>query len=225
MFRHELKYIVNNASAHIIKNRLNKICNSDRNADKNGEYRVTSLYFDDFCNSAVEANLSGEYARKKFRIRIYNGSDAFIRLERKSKLNNACKKDAAILSKEQYQHILAGDYSFLQNTQNPVLRDFYLTVTTRLLRPKVIVDYVREAYVYEPGQVRITLDKYVKSSVSNIDLFDSNTVFTPAINASNIIMEVKYTGFLPRHIADMVQQSYGIRQSASKYTMCRLCAQ
>ena len=135
MFRHELKYIVNNASAHIIKNRLNKICSSDRNADKNGEYRVTSLYFDDFCDSAVEANLSGEYARKNSA--SVSTTEATRHTARaKSKRNNACKKDAAILSKEQYQHILASDYSFLQNTENPVLRDFYLTVTTRLLRPK-----------------------------------------------------------------------------------------
>ena len=216
MYRHELKYIVNDASAHVIKTRLNKICKNDRNADANGRYRVSSLYFDDYCDSAVADNLSGQLARKKFRIRIYNGSDSFIRLERKVKHNGGCRKDTARLTKEQYEKILTGDYSFLQGPSDLVLQDFYVTAVTRLLHPKVIVDYIREAFVYGPGNVRITLDRHVKSSVRNVDLFNPHAIYAPAVETRHIILEVKFTGFLPTHIAHMIQHGNSMRQSASK---------
>lgn len=222
MFRHELKYIISAASARAVRSRLENICASDSNADSSGRYRVSSLYFDDFCNSALEDNLSGQLARKKFRIRIYNGDTALIRLERKTKCNGGCQKDTAVLSRDEYDRILAGDISFLCGTQNPVLKDFYMMGKMRLLRPKVIVEYVREAFVYDPGTVRITFDRHIKHSLNNMDLFNHHAIYAPALQTDSIILEVKYTGFLPWHIRDMVQNADGLRQSASKYTMCRM---
>ena len=58
MFRHELKYIINPGSAHIIKSRMYHICGINKNAFPDGQYRVSSLYFDDYCNSVVSDNLS-----------------------------------------------------------------------------------------------------------------------------------------------------------------------
>ncbi|MDD4881730.1 MAG: hypothetical protein PHX10_09160 [Gallionellaceae bacterium] len=55
--------------------------------------------------------------------------------------------------------------------------------------------------------------------------YDRHAIFAPAMSTYDIILEIKYTGFLPKHIADMVQQGSSLRQSASKYTMCRLAAQ
>ena len=224
MYRHELKYIINCNATQVIRSRLNKICSYDRNADIDGKYRVSSLYFDDFCDSAFKHNLFGQYARKKFRIRIYNGNDSFIRLERKSKKDYGCKKDSAVLTKEEYDMILKYDYSFMRDKRNPVLLDFYLTAKTRLLKPKVIVDYYREAFVYGPGTVRITMDKYVKSSIGNVDLFNQEASYKKAMNNCSTILEVKYTGFLPKHIKELIQLDDGSRQAVSKYTMCRMIA-
>ena len=74
MYRQELKYKINPASAQIIKRRLDAVCSVDSNSGSCG-YRVTSLYFDDYCDSAVRESLSGQLNRKKFRIRVYNGDD------------------------------------------------------------------------------------------------------------------------------------------------------
>jgi len=221
MYRHELKYAISAAAARVLTARLSKICRFDSHAGPDGKYRVTSLYFDDFCNSAVADNLSGQFARKKFRIRIYNGSDALIRLERKTKRGGGCAKDSAPLTRDEYARIVAGDTAFLQRSASPVLRDFATTARVRLLRPRVVVDYEREAYVYEPGRVRITLDRQVRASVGRAALFDPFALLTPA-NGGVTILEVKYSGFLPRHIAAIIQ-SDGLRQAASKYTLCRMC--
>lgn len=222
MFRHELKYLINDGAAQVIRSRLGNICSHDRHGDLNGVYRVSSLYFDDYCDSCVYDNLGGFKERKKFRIRIYNGSESLIKLERKIKNNNLCQKDSTILSREQYQSILEDDYSFMSGSTEPVLRDFYLLAHSRLLKPAVIVDYQREAYVYGPGRVRVTFDKWMRASLSGADLFDSKLLFRQAMNKNETIMEVKYTGFLPGHILAMIQQSHGVRQAISKYKYCRL---
>lgn len=225
MFRHEIKYAINNGSAHILRSRLCKICGKDRNADPKGCYRVTSQYFDDFCSSAVHDNLDGQLARKKFRIRIYNGNDSFIRLERKIKRDSGCRKDTAVLIKEQYEKIRQGDIGFMKNSSNPVFEDFYNVIRTRLLRPAVIVDYLREAYIFEPGNVRITLDRHIRSAAGKGNLFDDSLLYLPATDPGTIILEVKYTGFLPAAIKNIVQDADSIRQSASKYVLCRMLAQ
>jgi hypothetical protein len=222
MYRHELKYIVSDAAARVISQRLLRLCSYDGHADARGRYRVTSLYFDDFCNSAVEDNLSGQLARKKFRIRMYNGDNGFIRLERKIKRAGGCRKDSALLTPQDCERIRSGDVAYLEASENPVLRDFAMTAKLRLLKPKVVVDYTREAYVYEPGSVRVTFDRGVRASVGQPDLLDPHTIYAPA--GEGVILEVKYTGFLPGPIAGLVQQDCGLRQAASKYTMCRMSA-
>ncbi len=222
MYRHELKYTVSDAAARIIAMRLEKLCRFDSHADEGGRYRVTSLYFDDYCNSAVQDNLSGQLSRKKFRIRMYNGDGGFIRLERKVKHAGGCRKDSVLLTREECARIQAGETAFLQTSGSPVARDFATTAKLRLLKPRVVVDYSREAYVYEPGSVRITFDRDVRASVGGADLLDAEAVFAPA--SEGVILEVKYTGFLPGPIAALLQQGCTLRQSASKYTMCRMCA-
>ena len=228
MYRHELKYIINDGMAQMLAARLKMLCRTDRHADESGRYRVSSLYFDDFCNTAVTDNLSGQSQRKKFRIRIYNGSDAFIRLERKQKNGWGCLKESAVLTRPDCERLCSGGTLNTDNVglncDSAVLRDFALMERTRLLRPRVIVDYVREAYIYEPGNVRITIDRGIRAAVGTTDLFSTDAVYTPAFNAGDIILEIKYTGFLPGPIAAMTQCA-AHRQSASKYSRCRLAAQ
>jgi len=221
MYRHELKYMVNPGNAHIIKSRLKTICEPDQNADENGQYKVSSLYFDDFCNSAINDNLSGSLKRKKFRIRIYNGKDSIIRLERKVKNDNGGRKDSAILTKEQYLRILQGNYVFFKNSDDEVLFDFYNYLSTRLLQPKVIVEYDREAFICANGDVRITFDSNIRSSVGSMDILNSKALSAQVLRPQDTIMEVKYTGFLPSHIKNIIQTGNSNQQAFSKYVACR----
>jgi hypothetical protein len=228
MYRHELKYIINDGMAQILAARLKTLCRPDRHADESGRYRVSSLYFDDFCNTAVTDNLIGHARRKKFRIRIYNGSDAFIRLERKQKNGWGCQKESALLSRRDCERLMDGQTLSADGASlhggNAVLRDFALMERTRLLRPRVIVDYIREAYIYEPGNVRVTMDRGVRAAVGTVDLFSGDAAYAPAFGPGDVILEIKYTGFLPGPIAALTQCA-AVRQSASKYSQCRLAAQ
>jgi hypothetical protein len=219
--RNELKYKISKQQSEIISKRLSEICKVDSNADAKGYYKVSSLYFDDYIDSALDDKLSGIVKRKKFRIRIYNGDDKIIKLERKAKDNNACIKDSVSITRHEYDNLMEGNYEFMMDTKNPVLRDFYTLVRTRRLKPKVIVHYHRKTYIYPYGNVRITMDRNLYSSKGNLNLFDDN-IGIPVTDTHEVILEVKYTGFLPSIIKDMIQHGSGNMEAISKYMACRI---
>ncbi|MEN8905083.1 MAG: polyphosphate polymerase domain-containing protein [Clostridiales bacterium] len=221
VYRNELKYMISKQESIVLSKRLSQICTTDPNSDSKGYYKVSSLYFDDYINSSLKDKLAGIIKRKKFRIRIYNDNDSFIKLERKSKNTNVCVKDSISLTKNEYNQIMSGNYEFMSNTQNYVLRDFYTLLRTRHLAPKVIVYYNRKTYVYPYGKVRITMDVDLHSSKGNLNLF-KNYLGIPVTNTNEVILEIKYTGFLPSLIKDMIQQGIGNMEAISKYASCRM---
>ncbi|BES66520.1 polyphosphate polymerase domain-containing protein [Gottschalkiaceae bacterium SANA] len=221
MYRNELKYMINRQTAHIMGRKIEKLCKLDSHSNADGFYQVSSLYFDDFADSALNDNLIGQIARKKYRIRVYNRSDSYIRLEKKSKVNKGGKKDSLALTRDQYQQILEGDYKMLWDSQSSLLREFCIDMASRKLRPKVIVDYERKSFVYPYGTVRITFDHRIRYERNQLDLFEEEAMYIPAGDADQVILEVKFTGFLPGPIKMMIQQANLKQQSISKYTICR----
>lgn len=224
MYRNELKYVIDYGTAEIISSRLKQFCDYDSNCNEEGFYQVSSLYFDDYCNSSLNDNIVGRSDRKKYRIRIYNGSDEYIRLEKKIKHNKGGIKESCAITTEQYQLILDGDYKNLRLTsKDKLLSGFCLEYAMRGLSPKVIVDYKRKSFTYQFGDVRVTMDYNIKHSSVSHDLFSSNVVYIPATEENQIVLEVKFTGFLPKVIKNLVQQSKVPQTGFSKYSTSRYC--
>lgn len=218
-FRHELKYRISQGEKQIIKKRLDEVLKKDEHAVQ-GKYRIRSLYFDDFWNSAYEDKLSGIAVREKYRIRFYEYSDAHIKLECKHKQGNYIYKEAASLTREETERILQSDFSFLAERKEELCKRFYYQCTSRLLRPRVIVDYVREPYIYEAGDVRITFDSEIREAQFLGDLFDPYLPSHAVMDAGELIMEVKYTSFLPEFIRQIIPAGASDYTAASKYVMC-----
>jgi len=220
IYRYEKKYMINPQQKRVITSRLEKFCQMDPNATDDNSYRVSSLYFDDYMNSGVEDKLIGNLKRKKFRIRVYNGRDDFIKLERKTKHENLCLKDSVRISREQYDAIMRGNVENMIGMDHPVYRDFRSLYNNRKLRPRIIVDYTRQCFIFPQGNVRITMDSDLHTSIGKCDLF-SKVSFIPVLDKEQIVLEIKYTGFLPSVIRDMVQHGSGNMEAISKYTYCR----
>ena len=88
------------------------------------------------------------------------------------------------------------------------------------LRPKNIVDYQREAYVYPVGNVRVTLDHDIRTS-NNVGAFlEADPVLIPVCGAC--VLEVKYDGYLPEIIRGMVYLSSRRSTAFSKYAVSRI---
>ena len=89
------------------------------------------------------------------------------------------------------------------------------------LRPKTIVDYIREPFVFAPGNVRITLDSDIRTGMQCTDFLNRSTSTVPAGDAP-IILEVKWDEFLPDIIRDAVQLDNCRAGAFSKYAACRI---
>lgn len=220
-FRHEYKYYISYSDYLALKQRLNAVAKPDPNAGPTGGYHIRSLYFDNLYDTALKEKIDGINNREKFRIRIYNCDDSFIRLEKKSKINGLCNKISANLTRTETEKIVSGDIEWMREADRALVVELYSKMKSKLLRPSVIVDYIRDPYVYSPGNVRITLDYNIKTGLKNTSLFDAET---PTITAGTpvFLLEVKYDEFLPAVIQDIIQLSNRRSTAFSKYGICRI---
>ena len=218
-YRHELKYLISYKEKDILEERIRAFAGLDPHA-ANGQYFIRSLYFDDHRHSAYEEKNDGVAKRQKYRIRIYDFGDEYIRLECKQKSGGYILKRSAGLSGEEFGLILKGRFDFLLKREDDLLHEFYTQCVTGLLRPEVIVDYDRIPYIYDAGTVRITFDMHVRSAFGDYDIFNRSLPSYEVMPKEFLIMEVKYTEFLPDIFRSIITADALVRQAASKYVMC-----
>ncbi len=219
-FRHELKYYIRYDQKELLCSRLGGLMMRDANAGPRGLYKVRSLYFDDAWNTAYEDKLMGASDRQKFRIRVYSDGDNAIHLERKLKSGQYVAKQQAELTRDETDRILQGDYDFLLRRNEPLCRTFYHACVTGLHRPRVIVDYEREPFVFPVGDVRITFDTDVRAGLWSFNLFDNDLPMIGALEPGWLIMEVKYTELLPNFLRSALPAGSGGPVAVSKYVLC-----
>ncbi len=221
-YRHELKHYINLADCAVLQSKLRHIMKPDSHSNTEGNYLIRSLYFDTPDDKALMEKISGIGAREKFRIRFYNFDDSFIRLEKKIKVNNLCAKLSTPLTRKQCEDIMAGNIEWLKKSEKPLLHDLYHKIQHQQLKPKTVVDYLREAYVYNAGNVRVTIDKSVKTGLFNTQVFDKDLSTVETLDSRVAILEVKYDAFLPEVINDIIQLGERHKLSVSKYALCRM---
>ncbi len=221
--RHELKYFINNFQYTLLSSALSHVLNRDPNGDENNEYHIRSLYFDTALNTALYEKMDGVPNRNKYRIRIYNFSDQVIKMECKTKIDNLISKRSISIPRDLCEQLMAGDPSGLENTRSGLLNDVYREMTVSLLRPVVLVDYVREAYLHPAEEVRITFDKQLRTGLWSQELFNPHVSTVPPLDTSLMILEVKYNRVLPPFIRDLLNTycANAVQSAISKYTWCR----
>lgn len=220
--RHELKHYINASDYLEISSRLKAVAKRDKNTDAAGKYRIRSLYFDNFDDKALREKINGVNNREKFRIRYYNNDFSFINLERKSKINGLCCKRSVRLTKEQCKQIIGGDIEWMRYSGKALLVELYMKMICQQLRPKTLVDYIREPYVFEPGNVRITIDSEIRTGLNSKDLFNKDIALIKTNSGGLTILEVKYDKFLPNIIRDILQVNSRQSSSFSKYASARI---
>lgn len=218
--RHELKYHINRSDLFQLRARMPCVMRRDENTDADGGYRIRSLYFDNYNDKVLCEKIDGVDEREKFRLRFYNDVPSFVRLEKKSKKNGMCFKQSAIVSLSVCQALLEGKYEVLKQCADPLHHELYAKMHYEMLRPKNIVDYRRDAFVFPAGNVRITLDYDIRTSSATADFLSPQYISIPIPEV--MVLEVKYDHFLPELIRGLV--SLSSRQSAafSKYAATRI---
>ncbi len=105
-YRHEYKHTINLLDYWTIKQRLKAITQPDPHANADGRYQIRSLYFDNDADKALREKLDGLPNREKYRLRLYNGNEDLIRLEKKSKVDGLCTKQGTTVTRTQAEQIL-----------------------------------------------------------------------------------------------------------------------
>ena len=221
-YRYELKYIITPQTAEILKNRLLSVMEVDKMAKSaDGSYTISSLYFDDLDSTAYFEKLDGVRYRTKYRIRVYDYDDSFIRLERKLKHENMTSKDQTKITKSTYTKIISGRLNGISDSDDKLYNEFVKDVRLKQLKPSVIVEYKRIALTYPVSDVRVTFDSEVRSGMYNYNLFDKKLTTFSVLNPNKVILEVKFNEFLPEHISLILSTVPSFRQAVSKFALCR----
>lgn len=218
-WRHEWKHEISPSDRLVLRQRLGAICTLDPHAS-DGSYRIRSLYFDNISDRALREKLDGVDRREKWRIRYYDDDTSFIHLERKAKAHGLGTKDACMLTAPEVRAIVEGNTSWMPYDARPLVRRLATAMTCEGMRPRTIVEYSREPYVFPAGNVRVTMDYHIRTGLSCIDFLDLACPTIP-VPGDPIILEVKWDEFLPSIVRDAVQLA-GRRTSAySKYASAR----
>ena len=216
-YRHEQKIEIRHGDLLALRAKLRVVMQTDPHAP-DGRYVIRSLYFDNDRNKALREKLDGVNQREKFRLRCYNGDMNFIRLEKKSKLNGLCRKEGVLLTPEQTKALMNGE---MCDMEAPLTHELLCKMRSQGLKPKTLVEYTREAYIFAPGNVRVTLDYNIRTGLNSTDFLNPDCVLVPAGDAP-AILEVKWDEYLPDIIRDLIQMPQRRVGAFSKYAACRI---
>lgn len=221
-FRHERKYRIGYLQYIELRNRLRTVMQSDIHTGENGRYLIRSIYFDNYMDKALREKTNGVPRREKFRIRYYNDDFSYLTLEKKIKDNALCMKVDAQITERECRALLAGEREWMREHSSSLVQELYAKMRYQMLRPRVLVSYLREPYIYQAGNVRITFDSDIRTTLFHRGFLEEEVAdIDTAEEPRDMILEVKYDDFLPEIIRRLIQTNT-LRQTAfSKYEACR----
>ncbi len=180
------------------------------------KYRIS------YTDKALREKVQGIPVREKFRIRYYNNDFSYLVLEKKIKNNTLCRKVDEQITEEECRKLLAGEIAWMRDHPAPLVQELYAKMHCQILRPRVLVSYIREPYVYRAGNVRITFDSDIRTTLYHKEFPEERVIAISTTNGpQERILEIKYDAFLPEIIRKLIQTNT-LRQTAfSKYEACR----
>jgi len=227
--REEYKYFISGCDVHILRAMLNKIMRHDagfrfvstKSQHAINDYKVTSLYFDTPTDNDLDEKLDGLLDRKKYRIRIYNSEKKTIKLEIKKRNGTVIQKESIQIDEDIAANIINRDYDSIRDS-NDLLNRVITNFKANGYLSRVIVEYDREAYFLPYGNIRITIDKNLRTYNHNHSLFYLNDVASTSVFFDDIqVVEVKFSVPLPDHIKSILSAVPLTRCSISKYVLCQ----
>ncbi len=218
-WRFELKYKVPLQQYYAVRNAMVPHMEPDEFTRDQDEYLVRSLYFDTHHYQAYHEKINGDFGRIKIRVRSYSDEkrmDSPLRVELKTRRGAAMEKFSSFVPNHIFEEFMETGHWPI-NEDNPVLTEFARLYHLRTLRPKLLVQYMREGLVSRRKEdLRITFDHRV-CSCSADEVFPATTFFRNH-HPELVILEVKCKQDQPRWLSTLVRD-HGLKVMAnSKYT-------
>lgn len=220
VLRQEKKYLMTLPDMSRLSKTLDHIMMQDPHNGPNG-YCIRSLYFDTLDDGDYEDKLDGVELRRKIRLRCYSPSADFAMLEMKQKEGAYQKKRSLRVSRNDAISLTMGRYEPLLHYSDPFAAECYCLMKMRCYSPKTIVEYHRKAYIAKENKIRITFDHQIRATESSFDLFNEHLNLYPVWDPSNVVLEVKYNGFLLSYIKESINAANRSELTVSKYCLAR----
>ena len=220
VYREEKKFLINFEEFRRLANHLEQFLTEDEHNGALG-YRVRSLYFDTIYDKDYFEKLDGVELRRKIRLRIYDPDDDFALLEMKQKQGQYQLKRSLRITRDDANELINGNYSPLLNYSEDFAAECYAIMQMQLYRPKTIVEYNRKAFIAKENKIRITFDNKIVSTESSFDLFDPKLNMDPVLDPYDVVLEVKFNGFLLGYIKELISSTDKSELSVSKYVLAR----
>ena len=221
VYRHELKYYINNGQAELISQYLKNIMLNDKNSNPSGNYFVRSLYFDTHNNKDYYEKLIGVNKRKKIRLRIYSLYSSYVKLEIKNKYNNYTHKETATISRQSALELISGKSVSLLSYNQPLCNKVFYLMHMENYFPTVIIDYFRKAYFYPFENIRVTIDSNISTKFNSYDFFNENINMIPIFNNNLSVLEIKYNHMIPNFLQKLLSSMEVQKSQISKYCLAR----
>ena len=195
--RYEKKFFINFMEEKKIKQKFDKIFELEFGQG----YYCFSIYFDDLNLTTLKQKQEGIMERFKIRLRAYffdlKDEPKFWNLEIKAKNNSTVKKRKISLSHlDVLENLNKRNFSFFSSNFHETTKTYF--------KPTLMTFYYREAFTSKIlPHCRITLDKNIRSFPFDIkylyELINNNYFI---VNPGLMLLELKYTNFLPSFISN-----------------------
>lgn len=224
--RFEMKYLITEETALLVRDFVRSYLDFDEYSvgRPNYSYPVHSLYLDSDDLTLYWQTINGDKNRYKLRLRYYSTNpDTPVFFEIKRRVNSCIMKQRGGVRQNAVAGLLNGQLPGPEHlvSSNPkqlvaVQRFLHLAGQIRA-KPKVHIFYMREAYVSDNDQVRVTIDRAVQGE-PNLDSSVKTDMHDPKGSFQNqVILELKFTNRFPEWFKELVR-IFGVMQcGAAKY--------
>ena len=222
--RHEFKYLIRSEMCDDITAFVSPFLELDKYSQSRPQdaYTVRSIYYDSPAFRCYYEKANGEKNRRKYRVRTYNDAAATF-LECKQRKGSTYTKPKVRLQDDDIV-ALAERRGIDTSLPDPagVLGQLLISMDRWEYQPTALVVYDRIAYVY-PGQqdmIRVTLDRNLRGRVfAPLAEIHDEEELSPLLFGWTIL-EVKFSGIVPRFLHQLVTKFALERQACSKYGVC-----
>lgn len=220
VLRREKKFLIDLSAYYYHSGNLAKFMIEDPHNNGSG-YPIRSLYFDSLDDRDFQEKVDGVGLRRKIRLRCYGPDSDFALLEMKQKEADMQKKRSLRLPRDIASRLAQGDYAGLLSCPEPLAQECYAIMSIHNYRPCSVVEYQRRAFIARENKIRVTFDHHIIGTEGSFDIFDHALSQYPVLDASLVVLEVKYNGFLLSYIKDMLGSCAAGEISVSKYCLSR----
>ena len=224
--RFELKYLIPEETALLVRDFVRGHLEMDEYSvgRPNYSYPVHSLYLDSHQLGLYWDTINGNKNRFKLRLRYYSTSpDTPVFFEIKRRMNNCILKQRGGVRQDCVGLLLSGHLPepehLVSKSPNQLIaiQRFSNLMDQVHARPKIHIFYMREAYVSDNDEVRVTLDRTVQAE-PNLDFSVKTDMKDPITSFKNlVILELKFTNRFPDWFRHLVRAFHVMQCGAAKY--------